>query len=74
MNPMYLEYTPPQMLPTTTLHPLPTATTASKDKGKLRKRDFLPKALKKADDINADQIWWVGVGLTGLGLVGCLWV
>ena len=73
MNPMYLKYTPPQMLPTTTLSPLPTGTAAG-GKGKLRKRDFLPKTLKKAEDINADRIWWVGVGLTGLGLVGCLWV
>lgn len=72
MNPMYLEFDPPQMLPTTTLHALSTATGTGDKKGKLRKRDFTPEALRKAKDVDADRVWWIGVALTGLGLVGCL--
>jgi hypothetical protein len=30
MNPMYLAYRPPQMLPTTTLNPMPTASATGK--------------------------------------------
>jgi len=75
MNPMYLEFSPPQMLPTTTLHPLSTATGTGVKKGKLkRKREFVPETLKKAKDVDADRVWWIGIALTGLGLVGCLWV
>lgn len=74
MNPMYLEYNPPQMLPTRTLSPLVTASASAtsratggqKESQKLRlKRDLY----QKAEAINPDHVWWLGVGMTGLGLV-----
>ncbi|KAA8893818.1 chaperone for protein-folding within the ER, fungal-domain-containing protein [Sphaerosporella brunnea] len=66
MNPMYLEYTPPQMLPTTTLHP-PKATNGGG--AKIRRR-AVDAAMHKAADVDADRLWWLGLGLTGVGLLG----
>jgi len=69
MNPMYLAYSPPQMLPTQTLNPTtraPKATGASK----LRVKRALPSNLKKAEKINADKWWWIGLGMTSVGFLG----
>ncbi|KAG0132609.1 chaperone for protein-folding within the ER, fungal-domain-containing protein [Tuber indicum] len=69
MNPMYLAYRPPQMLPTQTLNPTvsaPKATRASK----LKVKRALPSNLKKAENINADRWWWIGVGMTSVGFLG----
>ena len=78
MNPMYLAYRPPQMLPTQTLHP-PTAsgTGGAKATAKSKvKRDvgsdtgdfYSERVLFKGNEpINADRWWWIGVGMTGLG-------
>lgn len=80
MNPMYLEYNPPQMLPTSTLSPLSTTTGAAKAKAKatsakkIKLKRELPGGYKNAEDINTDHVWWLGVGLTSLGLVGYLCV
>lgn len=66
LMPMYLAYSPPKMLPTTTLHPLVTATPAA---GKV-KRDFAPHEVlfKRMDgNVRADQWWWFGVLLTAGG-------
>lgn len=77
MNPMYLVYSPPQMLPTTTLHP-PSAT-ASSSSGSKAKRALdmevpLNWKIKMGDDqhmtvqhINADRVWWIGLAMTGVG-------
>jgi hypothetical protein len=40
MNPMYLAYSPPQMLPTTTLNPLATATASATGKSSKSKRSL----------------------------------
>ncbi|KAF2864532.1 ROT1-like protein [Piedraia hortae CBS 480.64] len=73
MNPMYLAYSPPQMLPTSTLH-APTAS-ATKSKRGLDHQE-LPltfKAGQQADgqemvmQINADRLWWIGLTMTGVG-------
>jgi hypothetical protein len=66
--PLYLAYSPPKMLPTTTLNPLVTATPAP---GKA-KRGELPsphEVLFKRTNGNAraDQWWWFGVLMTAGG-------
>ena len=94
LNPMYLAYQPPQMLPTVTLNPTKTssgapAATATGGSTKLRKRyhggdehiveepedgkgavgEKLMGNLdrKKGSAIDADRLWWIGVGMTALG-------
>ncbi|KAJ5577529.1 uncharacterized protein N7459_006493 [Penicillium hispanicum] len=60
MQPMYLAYKPPKMLPTTTLNPVPTH----------RKRDISGSGFHlavKEELINPDRWWWIGVLMTSLG-------
>lgn len=69
LMPLYIAYTTPQMLPTTTLNPLVTATATAKAKRGLP----LPEAevlFKKSANI-ADQVFWAGLLATGAG--GLLW-
>jgi len=73
--PLYLVYSPPQMLPTKTLNPLTTATSGGAKATSKFKRSAdgftLPmnhKVLgKRHEPIAADRIWWFGVFLTGSG-------
>lgn len=82
LNPMYKVFDPPQMLPTTTLKPLTTASaTAGATSGSKLKRSLdheVPlnwKVKLEGKDgvghvvhhINADRLWWLGLGLTGIG-------
>lgn len=79
MNPMYLAYKPPQMLPTETLHPATASGTGgAKATGKSKVKRYLPGSdpadsfdknilFKGNEPINADRWWWIGVGMTGLG-------
>lgn len=82
MIPMYLVYSPPQMLPTITLNPTATvagATTTSNAKSKKVRRALgldreVPLNFKGADTvlrqsqkINPDRWWWVGLSMTGVG-------
>lgn len=78
MNPMYLAYRPPQMLPTTTLNPMPTATATATGKNSKRGLDaevpldwklkLEPKGTQHlVQHINTDRLWWFGLGLTGVG-------
>lgn len=78
MNPMYLVYTPPQMLPTSTLNPLHAATGGAQATNKPKKRSLqaeVPLKWKKTLEgkkqvvqrINADRLWWIGLGMTGVG-------
>jgi Chaperone for protein-folding within the ER, fungal len=83
MNPMFLVYSPPQMLPTKTLNPTsgtPAATAKSRVKRGLEERDKetqqdmtgrnVKNVIQAPSDLfNADKWWWVGVGLTALGTV-----
>lgn len=77
---MYLAYSPPQMLPTTTLNPTVTATsgasstsTSSKMKrglgGETMEVPVNWKMSKKVgmDAMNPDHWWWTGLTLTGIG-------
>ena len=83
MNPMWLAYNPPQMLPTITLNPTTAASTggAKPTGGAKSRRDLdeneefvLPlnrRAIhERAQGIDADKWWWIGVGITALGGVG----
>lgn len=75
LNPMYLAYSPPQMLPTQTLNPTSTAGPSSTSKAKrdLESDHFADEPLnknvliKRKEPINADKWWWIGVGMTGIG-------
>ena len=78
MNPMYLAYRPPQMLPTTTLNPLQaTASATGKSNSKRGLDAEVPLNWKvklepqgsqhMVQHINADRLWWFGLGVTGLG-------
>jgi hypothetical protein len=85
MNPMFLAYKPPKMLPTQTLNPTPTGTAAgSKATSNSRvKRDVggqeilepLNKNVKfySKEPINADRFWWIGAGMTAIGGVAYLY-
>ena len=86
MNPMYLAYKPPQMLPTKTLNPTSDsetgsqATSTSKTKTKRNlsgDRDGLLQAaldrktlIRQKDSVMADRLWWLGAGMTIMGSVG----
>lgn len=79
--PLYLVYSPPQMLPTTTLNPMisSSATAASKLKKRgeglpaevpinwKEKLQPNPDNLGMVKHINADKLWWIGLGMTGIG-------
>ena len=79
LNPMYLAYKPPQMLPTQTLNP--TAASGgegAKQTGKAKRDleigdDFADAPLNKhtlvrrREAVDANKWWWFGVGLTGVG-------
>ena len=79
MQPMYLIYSPPQMLPTTTLNPIVSSTGAAAT-GKAKrglhhevpvnwkaKLETSQQAGQVVHHINADRLWWIGLGMTGLG-------
>jgi hypothetical protein len=79
MNPMYIAFRPPQMLPTTTLNPTTASATASSTSKAKVKRGMdgnmevpLNWKSKMGDKevihyINADRLWWIGLGMTGVG-------
>lgn len=78
LNPMYLAYKPPQMLPTQTLNPTASSTgTTAKSTGKVKRNiDSLEGfseplnedvLIARREPFNADKWWWIGVGMTGLG-------
>ena len=76
MNPMYLVYTPPQMLPTTTLNPTTTASAGATSQAKVKRGEvplnWKAKLQKQGNGkvvqhINADRLWWIGLSMTGIG-------
>jgi hypothetical protein len=72
LPPLYLVYKPPQMVPTTTLHPTAGVTATSRSKLK-RSLDqglkLLPNSREYSSWLDADKWWWFGVGMTGVGSV-----
>jgi Chaperone for protein-folding within the ER, fungal len=80
MHPMYLAYTPPQMLPTSTLNPTATSAAAGKPTSKSRvkraidyetgeKMESSNTMLAPSEPFNADRWWWAGIGLTAAGTI-----
>lgn len=76
MNPLYLAYSPPVMLPTQTMNPTAAASSTSKAKRSLNDdgEEVLPMNhnanLRKhtaKDTLDASLIWWAGVGMTVMG-------
>ncbi|KAL9100292.1 MAG: hypothetical protein Q9163_004310 [Psora crenata] len=78
MNPMYLAYKPPQMLPTQTLNPTAASTTGGTQSTGKAKRDLIGDdhvneplnkhvLIKRKEPFNADQWWWFGLGMTTIG-------
>lgn len=81
LNPMFLAFRPPQMLPTTTLNPtVSTASATAKakrgldlDSGAVEvplnwKMGFEGKDTQQVvQHINADRLWWIGLAMTGVG-------
>ncbi|KAF2035120.1 hypothetical protein EK21DRAFT_96901 [Setomelanomma holmii] len=67
LMPLYLAYSPPKMLPTTTLNPLVTETAKA---GKVKRGDMplsYGTQLNRNTKVMADQWWWFGVFLTASG-------
>ena len=84
MNPMYLAYRPPQMLPTQTLNPTASATGTSSAKATSKaKRNFDEPSefqeslnagalLPREKQTNPDKWWGFGLAMTAIGGVGYL--
>ena len=74
MNPMYLAYKPPQMLPTQTLNPTTAKTSGgakSTSKSKVKRNiDEGIESMQRNEPFDADKWWWIAVGLTGVGAMG----
>ncbi|KAK7539715.1 chaperone for protein-folding within the ER, fungal-domain-containing protein [Phyllosticta citribraziliensis] len=73
--PLYLAYTPPQMLPTTTLNPT-GATASSTSSSKVKRADeaygpIVRRMLGQpaVEHVDADRFWWLGLGATAIGSV-----
>lgn len=81
IQPMYLQFSPPQMLPTQTLNPTSRATATAKSRVKRTEgsdgdgeqvplnSNIRMGQQKEEGLLNADRWWWAGVGLTALGTV-----
>lgn len=76
MQPLYIAFDPPQMLPTTTLHAQATAKETGKSKRGLDSSPEVPLNWKSKYEqhtgdmmqrINPDRLWWIGLGFTGIG-------
>ncbi|KAJ4360250.1 Reversal of tor2 lethality [Didymosphaeria variabile] len=69
LMPLYLAYSPPQMLPTTTLNPLTTSTAGAKATAKVKRSDLPLNVLSKRtpQQQQADRWWWFGVFMTASG-------
>ncbi|KAL1302065.1 hypothetical protein AAFC00_002507 [Neodothiora populina] len=80
LQPMFLVYSPPNMLPTITLNPteaVPGATQTSNAKARKAKRGLEREVpvnykganniLKQSSKLNPDTWWWAGLTMTGVG-------
>ncbi|KAL0257060.1 Reversal of tor2 lethality [Diplodia seriata] len=73
--PLYLAYTPAEMLPTSSLTTGAKATATSKSSTKIKRADEVFTPLKrrmlgqKPEHIDADRWWWFGLGMTAVGSI-----
>lgn len=73
MNPMFLVYDPPEMLPTKTLNPTAATTGRNKARRGLTSDKFAqnlhknPRLSSKSKLANSDNWWWAGVIMTITG-------
>jgi hypothetical protein len=82
MNPMFLAFSPPQMLPTVTMNPTQSAATptgkAKRSSGEQYdiplnigadhiKRDQRGLERHVLEKVNLNMLWWAGVGMTLFG-------
>jgi hypothetical protein len=81
MNPMFLAYSPPQMLPTVTMNPTATASPEATGKSKRDSENEMVLPLNKDAThikrtieqpsflyrLDLNMIWWTGVGMTIFG-------
>ncbi|KAF4630559.1 hypothetical protein G7Y89_g7576 [Cudoniella acicularis] len=80
MNPMFLAYSPPLMLPTVTMNPTATATSSGKSKRAAGAEEIYPPLNKDAKHIkrgvedvsllhriDLNILWWTGVGMIIFG-------
>ncbi|KEQ81806.1 ROT1-like protein [Aureobasidium pullulans] len=70
MQPMYLVYSPPTMLPTQTLNPTLAAGATSTSKAKRDVPREVPSNFKmgvQSQVMNPDRWWWMGLTFTGIG-------
>lgn len=72
MQPMYLVYQPPEMLPTTTLNPTVRVTATGKAKrdtvfGETAQTLHKNMLLTRMDPATLDRWWWIGVIMTSVG-------
>ncbi|KAI9892233.1 MAG: Reversal of tor2 lethality [Vezdaea aestivalis] len=79
LQPLYLIYRPPQMLPTITMNPTVGATGSAKATGKVKRAGVevemevpFNKGFpgKKEGNWELDKWWWIGLGMTAVGGVG----
>lgn len=70
LMPLYIAMSPPEMLPTTTLNPITTATPGAKATSKAKRSIFFNDNVlgKRSPEMKqADKWWWFGVFLTASG-------
>lgn len=65
LQPMYIAYNPPEMLPSKTLNPLTTE--APKSKRQLSDGVSSPLSVQNLGLVNPDRWWWFGVFATSVG-------
>lgn len=71
MQPLYLAYKPPMMLPTSALNPTNSASETSSSLSRRVKRSlenqYRTNAVKRFSSDSFDKIWWCSVGALGFG-------
>jgi hypothetical protein len=66
---MYLAYKPPQMVPTTTLHPKATASAKSGTKAKLKRAlEYIEAPRAAGTWIDTQRLWCFGLGVGTIGV------
>lgn len=73
MNPMYIAYDPPQMLPTTTLNAATSTSSGAAATSKSKKRSLVDTTLEYTPSTitrmgsDPEHLWWMGLYMTLIG-------